>query len=375
MLMIMVSNLYHKLLTTYFKLVKIRIISTHNFFFILGMPGETEFDKDTISWISNHSTMQGTHIACWVHSHVEGAECGFSSIDLHTQFAYSRLYPDLLGLVYEIDTNGILKKSDFYGLTRQGNLKLRDCKQAGTVFHDECWKKSFYTSKKHLISFFDGQLNVYDCISESTAERELNISTFMSIEDYHARNSIQQIDTESHYGLLDIAENNQSNQILPETETVSTENEKQDELIQFKKPLVEYKTCKGCMKTFLVESFFMHFRRGKNCREKYGKEYAKMKLERSKEVKRKINTKYSAKNKERLNANHKKYDQKNKTIIYEKARQRKIAKKIANLEFDKRFKIFKNETKNGPSFACNCCHRKLFLRGNFLLLNKILINL
>ena len=39
----------------------------------------------------------------WIHSHVQSVKCNFSSVDVHTQFSYSKIYPNILGLVLEID--------------------------------------------------------------------------------------------------------------------------------------------------------------------------------------------------------------------------------------------------------------------------------
>ena len=43
-----------------------------------------------------------TVIISWVHSHVRGNPCFFSSLDMHCQYAYEDQYPGILGTVFEI---------------------------------------------------------------------------------------------------------------------------------------------------------------------------------------------------------------------------------------------------------------------------------
>ena len=65
-------------------------------------------------------------------------------------------------------------------------------------------------------------------------------------------------------------------------------NQDQDNIIQDENNHFEEKSeknCEGCGKTCTIDSFFRHFRRGQNCREKYGTDrYNQMKLERKKSL-------------------------------------------------------------------------------------------
>ena len=52
------------------------------------------------------------------------------------------------------------------------------------------------------------------------------------------------------------------------------------------------KKCEGCSKSFTIDSFFAHFRRGQNCREKYGTDrYNLMKLERKRILEKRFKVK------------------------------------------------------------------------------------
>ena len=68
---------------------------------------------ESMEWIFHQSDIaksdNNPKIMAWIHSHVRGSECGFSSIDVHTQYAFSRIYNGILGMVVEIDKAGNCK--------------------------------------------------------------------------------------------------------------------------------------------------------------------------------------------------------------------------------------------------------------------------
>ena len=122
--------------------------------------------KETRTWILNNSPMKEKYgsklsVVAWVHSHVQDLRCSFSATDVHTQFTWSKSYPDMLGFVFELDHEGLLKKYDMYGLTKQGNQNVKKCIFPGNQC-DKCDKNSNYTSFMHLVNWFDGSLEVYD---------------------------------------------------------------------------------------------------------------------------------------------------------------------------------------------------------------------
>ena len=49
------------------------------------------FKEDTWEWVSPNDTkmkLEDMIPVSWIHTHVASAPCGFSSIDMHTQYAY-----------------------------------------------------------------------------------------------------------------------------------------------------------------------------------------------------------------------------------------------------------------------------------------------
>ena len=138
-------------------------------------------DLDTCHWITHDSPMKSKYdsnlsIVGWVHSHVLGWKCNFSSIDVHTQFTVSKTYPDIFGMVLELDRNdGTLKSYDYFGLTRQGNANLEKCKNLGSEC-GKCNKKSYYTSLMHLVNDkFEGPepLKIHDFTTETCFPMEI----------------------------------------------------------------------------------------------------------------------------------------------------------------------------------------------------------
>lgn len=138
-----------------------------------GIPTGNDMDKDTGAWILNNSPMKEKYgsklsIVAWVHSHVLGVPCSFSTTDVHSQFTWSKIYPDILGLVFELDREGFLTKYDLFGLTRQGNLNVKKCilpwNQCG-----KCGKESYYSSFMHFVNWFEGPLEVHDYMQHAQA--------------------------------------------------------------------------------------------------------------------------------------------------------------------------------------------------------------
>ena len=337
-------------------------------------------------------------IAAWVHSHVEGVECCFSSVDLHTQFTWSQVFPDILGLVFEIDQDGLPAEYDFYGLTTQGITELRKCRKPGSDGHVECDKKSYYTSKLHLIDPIDIHLEVHDFFQMSYPNEQLFENEWPTIEESTKR-KLKPVKPSAHEEEVEIQDQ----------EDITNSYQSQD----------HEKECEGCKKTYNIDTFFKHFRRAKKCKEKYGDRYDDMIKERRENYKKAHNFKNTqkrnekakqiyaensearkekakqiyaenretkkekakqiyAENKEARKENFKQNYAENREARNKKAKQdhvknkdrnnqrdkerRKIAK-IESKEFEKRLQKFKKETKYGPSFACQCCQRTLFYRG------------
>ena len=74
----------------------------------------------------------------WVHSHVDGNKCFFSSLDCHTQRTIQCQIPDALGIVLEIDKEKNLIQSDYYQLTPFGMKHVERCRDTSQQLHSRC---------------------------------------------------------------------------------------------------------------------------------------------------------------------------------------------------------------------------------------------
>ena len=89
-----------------------------------GIEGE-----DSLDWAFKALRSEGKMEPClvaWIHTHVSNVKCGFSSIDSHTQYTYSKIHDEVLGLVIEVNNNKI-GQYDFFEITRQGKRFLEMC--------------------------------------------------------------------------------------------------------------------------------------------------------------------------------------------------------------------------------------------------------
>ena len=99
-------------------------------------------------------------IVAWVHSHVGKNKYCHHCIDIHTHHSWSKIYPDILGLVLQMDKEGSMKKNEFIGLTKNGKLKLEKCDVDGSRHHIDCDRELIYVSYKKYVQFTDGPLEV-----------------------------------------------------------------------------------------------------------------------------------------------------------------------------------------------------------------------
>ena len=114
----------------------------------LGIEG-----KDTISW--TFETMMSENgrqpvLISWIHSHVQGVMCNFSSVDLHTQHTFAKVYNDILGLVVQLTEAGRIAKYDFFETTPVGTVSIEKCSRQKNcqprLQHESCNNDSFYKS-------------------------------------------------------------------------------------------------------------------------------------------------------------------------------------------------------------------------------------
>ena len=126
------------------------------------------------------------------------------------------------------------------------------------------------------------------------------------------------------------------------------------------------KKCEGCSKSFTIDSFFAHFRRGQNCREKYGTDrYNLMKLERKRILEKRFK---GAKNRHEnmLEKNSDDFCNSNSDIVIQDPLNIKdLSKKIITCQYchltfstmnHMKFHIYLvHESKNHRGYKCDLC--------------------
>ena len=79
---------------------------------------------DSVQWMLNKSNTYlengNVTVVGWIHSHVQGVHAGFSSIDVHTQWAYEKEYKNVFGLIIEFGKSGFWLDHDYFILTEIG---------------------------------------------------------------------------------------------------------------------------------------------------------------------------------------------------------------------------------------------------------------
>ena len=325
-----------------------------------------------------HEDVDDMCLIAWIHSHVRGAYCGLSSIDVHTQFAYRKLYPHCVSLVVEIDDYCQYVTHDFYELSAKGVENVEICgktRNLSHIQHEDCSEEDFFHSiLKNVQVTEEKNVQVFDFTKKS---QEKNSLPYQNVQD----------------------------------------------------------TCKFCKKKF--KSLIRHATQAKSCKEKFSvddieelkvqgkeriKEYKRMynKINKdsikrkqeeynetnSEEIKKKqkiyntknastINSKqkiYDANNSENINARQKKYDSNNVDRIRKRQREyndqfkeeikrkqakynfenkdaintkekKKVFERKLNTTMDDRILKFKKDTIDGPNFTCECCKRCLFIKS------------
>ena len=125
--------------------------------FFLGIEGQ-----HSLTWAFDKFKVDRTEKPCliaWIHSHVGGSECCFSSIDNHTQYSYQKVHKGVLGLVVEINRNGKKGAYDFFELSSFGKKEIGKCSRQKncitTEQHESCMGREFYQSAMRKVLFDD----------------------------------------------------------------------------------------------------------------------------------------------------------------------------------------------------------------------------
>ena len=320
-------------------------------------------------------------------------QCCFSSVDVHTHLTLSKTFDDILGLVFELDKDGDPKNHDFYGLTRKGVLNVRKCNKRSFEFHDECAQKSYYTSQKHLIDHIDEPIEVHDFFAlpyyglqsvyekerptikdsltkQSKQHKSYEKTTFDEVQTSENLFKVPNVPDGSHFKNKNCQKKpNNETQYDDEDDIILNNDDAMEDEIQ---ETPDEQQCEGCKKFFKTESFLMHVGRAKKGKAAYGERYNDMQQARKKDAEAKRRGKrtnylkeYHAKNEDKRKGSNyfKEYHTNNKEKRNETAREWRQSEKMSNLEYQKRVLKFKMETKDGPSYTCQCCQRSLFFRG------------
>ena len=241
----------------------------------------------------------------WIHSHVGSVACNFSSVDLHTQLSYSKIYDDILGLVVEIQENGQLGQHDFFEMSRQGKRLVEKCSKKkdcdSRKQHQSCNNPGFYQSAKNKVIFSE--------------ELSLDVKNFMSTIERYEEPDIDQ--TGEQVPMYQMEESSDEEVYETDDEDFYFPNPKKQKLQnQPKKSAPKSKIqCKVCGIEFA--GIIMHLQRNRDCRVKYGKEFDKMKMKA--DLKRRMDMEKNAKKRKE------KYRQKNA--------KSKIQCKVCGIEF------------------------------------------
>ena len=316
----------------------------------------------------------------WVHSHVDGNKCFFSSLDCHTQRSIQCQIPDALGIVIEIDENKNLIQSDYYQLTTFGMNYVERCRNTSEQLHTRCNRKDLYVSKKPLIQFVE--------------KKPLQISNFSGIS---------------------VTPDKTTKSPSIKRKGQSTSNIKKAKLDQNSETLRKTKTnekCKGCKKEFTIKKLLKHIENDAKCKSnytnkekddieilirQYDSEMTKLRKKRYRDNNKlkisKANESYREANKLKISKAKKSYREANKLKIskakesYRKANKQKISiekknyyqknkpkelKRNKDNYAEKKFRLDNNHeemlktffklTQYGPIFPCISCNRRLLKR-------------
>ena len=139
------------------------IVTIHN---TSGVNGQ-----NTQWWIANSSGLDGDQvIIAWIHSHVQGMQCCFSSIDVHSQHAMQMMYPGSFGIVMEVKKCSEIGKTDAFVLTDHGLARVLSCNlnnlSHSGAQHESCSRSDLYQSIWASIAFTNQPIEVLDFMEQ-----------------------------------------------------------------------------------------------------------------------------------------------------------------------------------------------------------------
>ena len=95
----------------------------------------------------------------WIHSHVGGAECFFSAVDVHTQHTLAKYHEAVIGLVIQLNENDKIVHHDFYEMSEQGLIHVDNCSKKRNCNsrqqHDSCYNTNLYKTARDKVMLHD----------------------------------------------------------------------------------------------------------------------------------------------------------------------------------------------------------------------------
>ena len=210
-------------------------------------PDGKNIDK-TCAWMSLNNMIvekfqSELSVVAWIHSKFQGNE--INSIDLHTQMAWSTMFPNILGLVVKLNEDGSkIWSFDLYALTMKGKRQLSKCKKSEQEVHDECRSTALYKSCIDYVKFIESPLEVLNDDYEVTFDDPMEIqSNDSQLDDFSTQSD----------------------------DSLSDQSQNDDEF---------WRICKGCQKPFENPSKFCNHVSRAKCKESYGVELQEWKEKR-----------------------------------------------------------------------------------------------
>ena len=155
-------------------------------------------EENSLQWIlRNLVQSKGLTLGLWVHCHVNGAPCGFSSIDVHTQLTLQKLFPSIKGLVVEMNGENVITWKVF-NLTRRGVSSISKCSKTRNVSciqHEECSSLSFFQVFKDITCTHDeAKLHVIDKrkLQHQIKTHEVVKSVHLSTKEKNEQNTLNE---------------------------------------------------------------------------------------------------------------------------------------------------------------------------------------
>ena len=253
----------------------------------------------------------------WIHSHVRVVKCNFSSVDVHTQHSYDKFHKGVLGLVLEIQENGLLSNHDFFELTKNGRKIVEACSRTpgcnSKLQHESCHNTTFYQSATTKVMFCN--------------DLSLDVKNFLSIQiENNAPNEKLTKNIDQPMEMDHLVDSGDSGATKP----------KQKKMIN----------CEFCGDEVPATKIVLHITRKKKCNEICGQERLNaLKYQKSQERKTYLK-RYGQENANKMRQNQKKYDTKNAEVrrekqrVYKAKQEKKLQEKhreynLRNLESNK----------------------------------------